>query len=256
MRHKLTLLLSIIVVVLLASLGPLRPAGAADDDDDDPSTAYPLTSFPPSDSDNVVLQWNNEALECIRALRTPAVVNARALFIIQSAAYDAWAAYDAKAVGTRLRGTLRRPSSERTLANKNQAISHAAYRAASWVWPGCQADWDAQLAALDYSPADATTAAGVGRTTADAVIAHRTNDNSNQAGGYADTSGYQPVNPPAPAPLVDPWRWQPQTSMAGSTPTGARCSHSIPTPSPTPRSRPRPSRCRRPPTTSWPRAPT
>jgi hypothetical protein len=217
MRHKLTLLFSMLVVVLLASLGPLGPARAADDDDD-PSTAYPLTSFPPSDADNVVLQWNNEALECIRALRTAPQVNARALFIIHSAAYDAWAAYDAKAVGTRLRGSLRRPSSERTLANKNQAISHAAYRAASWVWPGCQADWDAQLEALDYTTGDASTAATVGRTAADAVIAHRTNDNSNQAGGYADTSGYQPVNAPPPAPLVDPWRWQPQTSMAGSTP--------------------------------------
>ena len=120
--------------------GATGASRGADDDDDDPSTAYPLTSFPPSDSDNVVLQWNNEALECIRALRTPPVVNARALFIVHSAAYDAWAAYDAKAVGTRLRGTLRRPSAERTLANKRQAISHAAYRAASWVWPGCQAD--------------------------------------------------------------------------------------------------------------------
>jgi hypothetical protein len=218
MRHRLALLLSVLVVVLLASLGPLGPAGADDDDDDDPPTTYPLTSFPPSDSDNVVLQWNNEALECIRAVRTPPVVNARALFVVHSAAYDAWAAYDAKAVGTRTGRTLRRPSSERTTANKNQAISHAAYRAASWVWPGCQADWDAQLEALDYSAADATTAAGVGRSAADAVIAHRANDNSNQAGGYADTSGYRPVNPPAPAPMADPWRWQPQPGQTASAP--------------------------------------
>jgi hypothetical protein len=217
MRHKLALLLWIIVVVLLASLGPLGPAGAADDDDD-PPTVYPLTSFPPSDNDNVVLQWNNEALECIRAVRTPPVVNARALFIVHSAAYDAWAAYDAKAVGTRLGRTLRRPSAERTLANKDQAISHAAYRAASWVWPGCQADWDAQLEALGYSVGDASTAASVGRTAADAVIAHRSNDRSNQANNYADTSGYQPVNPAAPAPLVDPWRWQPQPGQTASTP--------------------------------------
>jgi hypothetical protein len=217
-RPRFALLLSMLVVVLLASLGPLGPAGADDDDDDDPSTAYPLTSFPPSDSDNVVLQWNNEALECIRAVRTPPVVNARALFIIHSAAYDAWAAYDAKAVGTRLGRSLRRPSSERTTANKNQAISHAAYRAASWVWPACQASWDAQLEALGYSAGDATTAAGAGRSAADAVIAHRANDNSNQAGDYADTSGYQPVNPPAPAPLVDPWRWQPQPGQTASAP--------------------------------------
>jgi hypothetical protein len=220
MRHRLALLFTMLPVVLLASLSPLGPAGAGDDDDhdDDRPTAYPLTSFPPSDSDNVVLQWNNEALECIRLVRTPPAVNARALFIVHSAAYDAWAAYDARAKGTRLGGTLRRPSSERTTANKNQAISHAAYRAASWVWPGCQASWDAQLEALGYTPGDATTAATVGRTAADAVIAHRSNDNSNQANNYADTSGYQPINPPAPAPLVDPWRWQPQPGQTASAP--------------------------------------
>jgi hypothetical protein len=155
-----------------------------------------LTSFPPSDNDNVVLQWNNEALECIRAVRTSPPVNARALFVIHNAAYDAWAAYDAKAVGTRLGRSLRRPSAERTPANKSQAISHAAYRAASWVWPACQADWDAQLEALGYGAGDATTAATVGRTAADAVIAHRAIDGANQAGGYADTTGYRPVNPP------------------------------------------------------------
>jgi hypothetical protein len=219
MRHRLPLLLTVLLVILLASLGPLGPAGANDDDDDDDRpTAYPLTSFPPSDSDNVVLQWNNEALECIRLVRTPPVVNARGLFIVHSAAYDAWAAYDAKAKGTRLGSTLRRPSSERTTANKSQAISHAAYRAASWVWPGCQTSWDAQLEALGYRADDATTAATVGRTAADAVIAHRSNDNSNQANNYADTSGYQPINPPAPAPPVDPWRWQPQPGQTASAP--------------------------------------
>jgi hypothetical protein len=218
LRPRLALLLAVLVVVLLASLGPLGSAGAADDDDDDRPTAYPLTSFPPSDNDNVVLQWNNEALECIRALRTSPPVNARALFIIHSAVYDAWAAYDARAVGTRLGRTLRRPVAERTTANKNQAISHAAHRAASSVWPGCQASWDAQLEALGYSTGDAATAAGVGRTAADAVIAHRANDGANQAGDYADTSGYQPVNPPAPASLVDPWRWQPQPGQTAAVP--------------------------------------
>ena len=167
MRHKLAFLLTMLVVVLLASLSPLGPAGADDDDDDDPPSAYPLTSFPPPDGDNVVLQWNNEALECIRALRTSRPVNVRALFLIHSAAYDAWAAYDARARGTRLGGTLRRPSAERTTANKSQAVSHAAFRAASWA---------SQLEALGYSAADSTTAATVGQRAADAVIAHRSGD--------------------------------------------------------------------------------
>jgi hypothetical protein len=40
--------------------------------------------------------------------------------------YDAWSAYDDRAVGTQLGGALRRPARERTLANKEQAISYAA----------------------------------------------------------------------------------------------------------------------------------
>jgi hypothetical protein len=169
----------------------------------------------------VVLQWNNEALECIRALRTSPPVNARGLFILHSSAYDAWAAYDARAVGTRLGGTLRRPSAERTTANKNQAISHAAYRAATSVWPGCQASWDAQLEGLGYSAADSTTAATVGRTAADAVIANCAGDRSNQANNYADTSGYQPVNPPAPAPWSTPGAGSPSPARRRPCPTGA-----------------------------------
>ena len=49
--------------------------------------------------------------------------------------YDAWAAYDERAVGTQLAGALRRPASERTIANKEQAISYAAYRALTDVLP-------------------------------------------------------------------------------------------------------------------------
>src|SRR5258708_32490438 len=54
---------------------------------------------------------------------------ARALAIVHTCIYDAWAAYDKRAVGTRFGDELRRPKRERTLANKNEAISFAAYRA-------------------------------------------------------------------------------------------------------------------------------
>ena len=40
--------------------------------------------------------------------------------------YDAWAAYDAVAIGMRLAGTLRTPAVERTAANKYKAVSFAA----------------------------------------------------------------------------------------------------------------------------------
>ena len=59
----------------------------------------------------------------------------RAVAIVHTCIYDAWAAYDEHAVGTQLRGALRRPASERTLANKERAISYAAYRALVDVLP-------------------------------------------------------------------------------------------------------------------------
>jgi hypothetical protein len=40
-----------------------------------------------------------------------------------------------------------------------------------------------------------------------AVTDFRHKDGSNQLGGYADTTGYQPVN--TPDKVVDRWRWQP-----------------------------------------------
>jgi hypothetical protein len=43
---------------------------------------------------------NEEALECIRATKPGPTVVARALFVPHAAAYDAWAAYDPKAVPT------------------------------------------------------------------------------------------------------------------------------------------------------------
>jgi len=54
---------------------------------------------------------------------------ARALAIVHTCIYDAWAAYDNRAIGTRLGGALRRPPQEHTRANKETAISFAAYRA-------------------------------------------------------------------------------------------------------------------------------
>jgi hypothetical protein len=49
--------------------------------------------------------------------------------------FDAWAAYDAWAVGTRYGRTLRRPVAERTPENKAKAISFAAYAALVDLFP-------------------------------------------------------------------------------------------------------------------------
>ena len=59
----------------------------------------------------------------------------RALAIVHTCAFDAWAAYDKRALGTR-RAVARRPPRERSPANKSEAISYAAYRAAIDLFPG------------------------------------------------------------------------------------------------------------------------
>jgi hypothetical protein len=64
-----------------------------------------------------------------------ATVVARALAVVHTARYDAWAAHDATAVGTRLGGSLRRPADERTVDYKSKAISYAAYRALLDLFP-------------------------------------------------------------------------------------------------------------------------
>jgi hypothetical protein len=86
-------------------------------------------------TDNVAIQWDNAALQAIRAAKPGPPIVARALAIVHTAMYDAWAAYDDRAVGTRLGGSLRRPAVERTLAGKNEAVSFAAYRVLVDLFP-------------------------------------------------------------------------------------------------------------------------
>jgi hypothetical protein len=159
--------------------------------------------------DNPVLVWNEETLEAIRTLSPGPTVAVRALALVHTAIYDAWAAYDAVAVGTRLGAKLRRPTVERTQANKERAVSFAAYLALVDLFPARQAVFARRMAALGYAVdgTDTSTAATVGTTAAQAVVDYRHADGANQLNGYADTSGYTPVN--SWDKIVDPDRWQP-----------------------------------------------
>ena len=57
-----------------------------------------LTSATPAVAqDNVVLQWNDALLQTVRTV--PFLITARALAILHTSMYDAWAAYDPIAVG-------------------------------------------------------------------------------------------------------------------------------------------------------------
>ena len=136
----------------------------------------------------IVGEWNCAALVEVRAsksLRNGPPVVARALAIAHTCMYDAWAAYDAQAVATTvLRGSLRRPSSEWTDGNKAKAISFAAYRCLTNLYPDAAsvARLGAVLTSHGYVLGDPTTAAGVGNAAAQAVIDARRHDGSNQYG--------------------------------------------------------------------------
>jgi hypothetical protein len=224
-KYRLPLVLLLISAVTVASVGPVMgqtadPSLAKRPPDDltDPPPLFTFEQYPPSVNDNVVLQWDEELLQAVRALPPGPTVVARAISVVHTAIFDAWAAYDARALGTRLRASLRRPAAERTLANKNKAISFAAYRALVDLFPARQFDFAEQMVMLfgDAWASDTSTAAVVGITAAQAVIDYRHGDGSNQLNGYADTTGYKPVN--TGDVVVDPWRWQPLRVPLGTGP--------------------------------------
>jgi hypothetical protein len=96
---------------------------------------YPTVACPQDVTPNVVIQWNNAALQGVRDSKIGPPMVARALAVVHTCIYDAWAAYDKRALGTQLGGSLRQRPPHRTKANKNKAISFAAYRAVVDLFP-------------------------------------------------------------------------------------------------------------------------
>ena len=177
------------------------------------------------DTKSAAYEWLDVALEATareheRVAPRP-TVGSRMLMIITNAMYDAWAAYDDKAVGTRFGGKLRRPKSERTTANKEKAIAYATYRAMLDVFAEDKVWLEEQMRRRGFDPNDNTTdlskPQGVGNVAAAAVIEYRHKDGANQLGDelgsngkpYSDYTFYRPIN--SVDKIVDPDCWQPIT---------------------------------------------
>ena len=209
------------ILCLAVALSILRVSSA-------PAQEKQLHHFLPiEDKSNVSLAyiWVDIAQEAtareVDAHGARPTILSRTLAIWATAMYDAWAAYDEKAVGSRLGGKLRRPKSEHTLENKKKAISYASYKSLLFAYPESKDYLAAELKKLGYDPGDEsmdpTKPAGVGNIAAQAVIDYRRNDGANQfgneAGGdgtpYGDYTYYVPVNPVDR--IIDPDRWQPIT---------------------------------------------
>jgi hypothetical protein len=206
---------------MLAALLSIRPVLTSADDTR--PAAAPAGSNHAKHVRSAANEWLDIALEATarehdRNNPRP-TVGSRMLSIVVTAMYDAWAAYDAKAVGTRLGGKLRRPAGERTEANKRKAIAHATYRVLLYLFPEDEKWLAEQLRKQGCDPndnsRDVTTPQGVGNAAAAALIAYRRQDGANQHGDevgsngkpYSDWTYYRCAN--TVDKVVDPDCWQP-----------------------------------------------
>ena len=167
--------------------------------------------------------WLNIALEATAREhsrnRPRSTIGSRILAIATNAMYDAWSAYDRRAIGTQLGNKLRRPTMEHSVANKAKAIAYATFRALRFVLPDDQEWVNMQMRDYGLDPndnsTDLSTPQGIGNEAAAAVIRARSHDGANQLGDhvgsdgipYSDYTFYRPIN--TATKINDPDRWQP-----------------------------------------------
>jgi Ca2+-binding RTX toxin-like protein len=170
---------------------------------------------------SVAVQWVQQALVAVENNPSLGPTGASRIYgILSTAMYDAWSAYEATPISTQLADDLQRPNRENTIANKEIAISYAAYRVLAELCPSELDSYNALMADLRLNPANTTTntrtAAGIGNVMAETLMTFRRHDGSNQLGddpngtqgvAYSDTSGYTPVN--SADQVVDIEHWQP-----------------------------------------------
>ena len=179
-----------------------------------------------SAAQSIARVWDEQILSAIRIDTPHPPVQARNLFHLSVAMYDAWAAYDPVAVGYLFR---EKPAAADVAAARQEAISYAAYRllAERYVYSksasNTLATLAAKMAALGYSTdnfsLDLSTPAGVGNSVFAAVSAFFMNDGARQTSAYKDwptnQGGYASVNLalitgiPGDTTVSDINRWQP-----------------------------------------------
>ena len=183
--------------------------------------------------ENIVAIWNSMALDAIRGGNTPPPIAARSLAVLNTAIYDAWAAYDSRAKPVHS-AVSRRAARDRTAEGRRTAIHMAAFRAMLDQFPERTELFATRLCRFGIDPCDEDAGDGspvaVGNAAARAVTGFRRRDGANQlgdengssGGAYSDYTGYNPVNAPITGILPSAWwrtpdpsRWQPVSSVTG-----------------------------------------
>ena len=187
----------------------------------------------PTFHENAVTIWDDAALNAVRFSRPGPPAVARALAMVHSAQYEAWSQYDEIAVGPLFGDRFRQPEEMRTARNKNVAMSYAAYRVLTDLFPDLESFFDQTMREHNLDPTITTTdpaePAGLGNLAAAAMLVYRHDDGANQLGdlnpgAYTDYTDYQPTNPPGT--INDLNRWQPLQTPNGNFQGG--CIHNGP----------------------------
>lgn len=176
-------------------------------------TLHPDTQLVTVDdpSPTISVLWDRAVQQAVIDTAPGPTIASRAYSMVHTAMFDAWAAYDPQAIATQLEDDLQRPQSEIQEDNKIEAMSFAAYRVLSDLFPERVEIFDELMAELGLDPnnttTDITTAAGIGNVSAQALLEFRHQDGSNQLGDipYFPNSDYQYLNEPGYAVDIEYW---------------------------------------------------
>ena len=169
-----------------------------------------FTPYVPA-TENIAQEWVGLMLDAQEFSAPRPTVVARQLWLVSAGMYEAWSAYDDTATGYFTGHRLKVDASARTAANRAETLSHAAfalithYYAALATQPegsGGRAAYDALTAKMKLHgyldaagnavPSDAQA---LGSIIAAIVLEYAATDGSNEANNYADTLGFEYVNP-------------------------------------------------------------
>jgi hypothetical protein len=209
----------------VAALEPVVPS-------EPPPASCPPDRVDPVPDGSIARRWNEQLLDSIRRDIPKPGVHARNLFHVSVALYDAWAAYDATAVGVvaREKVTADDPEAAREVALSHAAVQVLRHRYAAAVdGQTSLACYDALLVKLGLDPTDDRTEGddpvALGNRIGRAVVEAFRDDGANEGEAYADTTGYTPVNQPLivdrpGAECEDPSVWQELNLAQGETQNG------------------------------------
>lgn len=199
-------------------------SGSGEEGDTSGNDSTDVVIEEPRGEDNVAYKWGAMALKATandtERFKPRPTISSRFLGLIFVAVFDAWTAYDEKAIPVYLEGVEKQPKDQMTLANKEKAISYAACRAMEEYYFTDSTMFFELMEELGYDPTDYSedpnTPQGIGNLAAKSVIEARKHDGANQYAeedgsngiAYYDYTNYQPINPVEKN--VDINRWQPK----------------------------------------------